>query len=137
MAVYLNNGVVVTFGASNKDISDWVSSITLNRNWDELEVTAMGDTGHKYVAGLEAGSITIDFFNDFASDASMALIDAAAGTVVAMTVKPTAAAVSATNPLYSFNVLVNGITPINGSVADLATSSVTWNVSGAITKTTA
>ena len=137
MAVYLNNGVVVTFGAANKDISDWVSSITLNRNWDELEVTAMGDTGHKYVAGLEAGSITIDFFNDFASDASMALIDAAAGTVVAMTVKPTAAAVSATNPLYSFNVLVNGITPINGSVTDLATSSVTWNISGAITKTTA
>ena len=137
MAVYLNNGVVVKFGAANTDISDWVSSVTLNRNFDELEVTAMGDSGHKYVAGLEASSVTLEIFNDFATDASMALLDAAVGTVVAMSVKPTGAATSATNPLYSFNVLVNGVTPINGSVADLATSSLTFNVSGAITKTTA
>lgn len=135
MAVYLNNGVVVTFGGT--DISDWVSSVTLNRTWDELEITAMGDTGRKYVAGLEAGSITLDIFNDFATSASMALIDAAAGTVVAMTVKPTGSATSASNPLYSFNVLVNNVTPINGAVGDLATSSLTFNISGAITKTTA
>lgn len=135
MAVYLNNGVVVT--VNSVDISDWVSSATLNRNWDELEVTAMGDTGHKYVAGLEASSVTLDFFNDFATSASMATVDALAGTVTTVTIKPTSAATSATNPLYTFSALINGITPVNGSVADLATSSVTWNVSGAITKTTA
>ena len=135
MAVYLNNGVVVT--VNSVDISDWVSSVTLTRNYDGLETTAMGDTGHKYVAGLEASSITIDFFNDFATSASMATIDALVGTVTTVTVKPTAAATSASNPLYTMSCLVNGVTPINGSVADLATSSVTWNVSGSITKTTA
>lgn len=135
MAVYLNNGVKVT--VNSVDISQWVSSVTLNRNYDELEVTAMGDAGHKYVAGLEASSITIDFFNDFATSASMAVIDGLVGQNTTVTVKPTGAATSATNPLYSMNVLVNNITPINGSVADLATSSVTWNVNGVITKTTA
>lgn len=135
MAVYLNNGVVVTFGAT--DISDWVSSCTLNRTFDELETTAMGDLGHKYVAGLEASSVTMDIYNDFATSASMALIDAAVGTKVTMTVKPTAAATSATNPLYTFDVLVNNVTPINGAVADLATSSLTFNVVGNIVKTTA
>lgn len=135
MAVFLSNGVQVTVNSIN--ISQWVSSVTLNRNYDELEVTAMGDTGHKYVAGLEASSITLEFFNDFATSASMAVIDGLVGTTTTVTVKNTNAATSATNPLYSMTCLVNGITPVNGSVADLATSSVTWNVSGAITKTTA
>ena len=135
MAVFLSNGVQVTVNSIN--ISQWVSSVTLNRNYDELEVTAMGDTGHKYVAGLESSSITLEFFNDFATSASMAVIDALVGTTTTVTVKNTNAATSATNPLYTMTCLVNGITPVNGSVADLATSSVTWNVSGAITKTTA
>lgn len=141
MAVYLNNGVEVTIvpsgGGGAINISQWVSSVTLNRNYDELEVTAMGDSGHKYVAGLEASSITLEFFNDFATSASMATIDELVGKTTTVTVKPTSAATSATNPKYSMTCLINGITPVNGSVADLATSSVTWNVSGTITKTTA
>ena len=65
MAVFLNNGVVVTVNAV--DLSSYVSSVTLNRTFDELEVTAMGDSGHKFVKGLEASSVTIDFFNDTAA----------------------------------------------------------------------
>jgi len=76
MAVYLSNGVVLTVNAV--DLSSLVSSVTLNRTFDELEVTAMGDSGHKFVKGLEASSITIDFFNDHsnikdASDSSSCL----------------------------------------------------------------
>ena len=52
MAVYMNNGCVVTVNAV--DLSDHVTSVTLNRSFDELEVTSMGDSGHKYVKGLEA-----------------------------------------------------------------------------------
>lgn len=135
MAVYLNNGVQVTVNAI--DLSEYVSSITLNRAFDELEVTTMGSAGHEYVAGLEASSVTVDFFNDWATGKVGATLDAALGTIVAMTVQPAAGAVSATNPKYTFNVLVNNITPVNGGVADLATQSVTWNVSGTIVKTTA
>lgn len=135
MAVYLNNGVQVTVNAI--DLSEYVSSITLNRAFDELEITTMGSAGHEFVAGLEASSVTVDFFNDWATGKVGATLDAALGTVVAMTVQPAAGAVSATNPKYTFNVLVNNITPVNGGVADLATQSVTWNVSGTITKTTA
>lgn len=135
MAVYLNNGVQLT--VNSVDLSSYVSSITLNRNFDELEITAMGDTGHKYVAGLEASSITIDFFNDFATGKVGQTLDSLVGTTTTITVQPAAGAVSATNPKYTMTCLVNGITPVNGAVGDLATQSVTWNVSGAITKTTA
>lgn len=135
MAVYLGNGVQVT--VNSVDLSTYVSSATLNRSFDELEITAMGDSGHKFVAGLEASSVTIDFFNDWATGKVGQTLDGLIGTTTTVTMKPSSGATSATNPLYTFSVLINNITPINGGIGDLATQSVTWNVSGTIVKTTA
>ena len=136
MAVYLSNGVVLTVNAV--DLSTLVSSITINRSVDELEITSMGDSGHRYTAGLEASSITIDFFND--SDTAKTLQTLNSSTVfgknVTVTAKQSSAATSATNPLYTMTCLINNTTPINGGVGDLSTQSVTWNVSGTIAITT-
>ena len=133
MAVFMSNTVALTVNAV--DLSDHVTSVTLNQAFDELEVTAMGDTGHKYVKGLESASITIDFLNDTAATKVLATLQAAYGTNVPVTIKNTSAAVSATNPLYTMNCLVNNLTPVNGAVGDLSTQSVTWNVSGAVVQT--
>jgi hypothetical protein len=130
MAVYLSNGVVLTVNAV--DLSTLVSSVTINRSFDELEVTAMGDAGHKFVKGLEASSITIDFFNDEATSKTLQTLNSVWGTSTTVTVKQTSAATSAANPLYTMSCLVNNITPINGDVASLSTQSVTWNVNGTI-----
>ena len=135
MAVYLSNGVVLTVNAV--DLSSLVSSVTINRSFDELEVTAMGDSGHKFVKGLEASSITIDFFNDEATSKTLQTLNSVWGTSTTVTVKQSSAATSASNPLYTMSCLVNNITPINGDVASLSTQSVTWNVNGTITITTA
>ena len=134
MAVFLNNGVVLTVNAV--DLSDHVTAITINRNFDELEVTAMGDSGHKFVKGLEASSITIDFLNDTASSEVLQTLQALWGTSTTITVKQTSAATSATNPLYTMTCLINGTTDVNGSVADLSMQSVTFNVNGTIAITT-
>ena len=134
MAVFLNNGVALTVNAV--DLSDHVTAVTINRSFDELEVTAMGDSGHKFVKGLEASSITIDFLNDTATANVLQTLQAAWGTNVTVTVKQTSAATSATNPLYTLTALVNNTTDINGAVGDLGTQSVTWNVSGTIAVTT-
>jgi hypothetical protein len=135
MAVYLSNGVVLT--VNSVDLSSLVSSVTINRSFDELEVTAMGDSGHKFIKGLEASSITIDFFNDEASAKTLQTLNSTWGTNTTVTVKQTSAITSATNPLYTMTALVNNTTPINGAVGDLSTQSVTWNVSGVIAVTTA
>ena len=136
MAVYLSNGVVLTVNAV--DLSTLVSNVTINRSVDELEITSMGDSGHRYTAGLEASSITIDFFND--SDTAKTLQTLNSSTVfgknVTVTAKQSSAATSATNPLYTMTCLINNTTPINGGVGDLSTQSVTWNVSGTIAITT-
>jgi len=134
VAVFLNNGVVLTVNPVY--LSDHVTAVTINRSFDELEVTAMGDSGHKFIKGLEASSITIDFLNDTATAEVLPTLQAAWGTNVTVTVKQTSAATSATNPLYTMTALVNNTTDINGSVADLSTQSVTWNVSGTIAVTT-
>jgi hypothetical protein len=135
VSVYLSNGVVLTVNAV--DLSSLVSAVTINRTFDELEVTAMGDSGHKFVKGLEASSITIDFFNDEATSKTLQTLNSVWGTSTTVTVKQTSAAASATNPLYTMSCLVNNITPINGAVGDLSTQSVTWNVNGTIAVTTA
>ena len=134
MAVFLNNGVQVT--VNSVALTDHVTSVTLNRNFDELEVTAMGDSGHKFVKGLEASSLTIDFLNDTASANVLATLQAAWGTSVTVTLKQTSAATSATNPLYTMTCLVNNTTDINGAVGDLGTQSVTWTVNGTVVITT-
>jgi hypothetical protein len=134
MAVFLNNGVQVT--VNSVALTDHVQSVTLNRNFDELEVTAMGDSGHKFVKGLEASSVTIDFLNDTAAANVLATLQAAWGTSVTVTLKQTSAATSATNPLYTMICLVNGTTDINGATGDLGTQSITWNVNGTVVITT-
>ena len=62
MAVYMSNGVVVTL--NSVVLSDHVTSATINRIFEELEVTSMGDSSRKYTKGLETSTITLDFLSD-------------------------------------------------------------------------
>ena len=137
MSVYLSNGVVLTVNAV--DLSTLVSSVTINRSFDELEITAMGDSGHRFTKGLEASSISIELFNDEATAKTLQTLNSSSvwGNNVTVTVKQTSAAVSPTNPLYTMTCLVNNTTPINGDVSTLSTQSLQWNVSGTIAVTTA
>lgn len=93
------------------------------------------DTAHKFVAGLQSGTFTIDFLNDWASAQVMQTLNDAFGktlSVSVITVKGTA--VSAANPTYQFSILVNNLTPLGqGGVAEVATSSVTFTINSAVT----
>lgn len=138
MAIFLSNGVVATL--NSVVLSDHVTSATINRSFDELEVTAMGDTAHKFVKGLEASTITLDFLNDDAASGAgsvRATLQAAWGTTVPLTLKQTSGAVSATNPLYSTTILVNNTTDINGAVSEESMQSLTFTCNSAIVITTA
>lgn len=134
MAVYLSNTVVVTL--NSVVLTNNVTSATINRTFDELEVTAMGDTAHKFVKGLEASTITLDFLSDTAAANVNATLRAAWGTTVPLTLKQTSAAVGVDNPLYSTTILVNNTTDINGAVGDIATQSITFTCNSPIVITT-
>ena len=141
MAIYLNNNVGVKLATNaapttpSVDISSLVTSAVINQIVDELEVTAMGDSAHKFVAGLQSGTFTIDFINDWANSTVMQTLNEAFGKTLAVsviTVKGTT--VSAANPSYQFSILVNNLTPIGtAGVAEVATSSITFTLNSALT----
>jgi len=131
MAIFLSNNVGVKI--NSVDLSDHVTSVTLNRTFDELEVTAMGDTAHKFVKGLEASSVTIDFLNDTAAANVLATLQAAWGTTVtAVFLQTKGTIVSATNPLYTVSILVNNTTDINGAVGDIGMQSITFTCNSTV-----
>ena len=131
MAIFLNNGVSVTF--NSVDLSAYVTSVTVNQSFDELEVTAMGDTAHKFAKGLEASTITLDFLNDNAATTVIPTLRAAYGTTVPVVIKQSSAAVSADNPSYSTTVLVNNLQNVNGAVGDISSQSITFTCNSVIT----
>lgn len=128
----LNNKVGIKI--NSVDLSDHVTNVTLNRQFDELEVTAMGDLAHKFVKGLESSTLTLDLLSDTAAASVNATLQAAWGTTVAFVLlQDKGTAVSATNPLISGTILVNKTQDINGGTGDIAKQSITFTVNGATT----
>ena len=128
-------GVVI----NNIDLSDHVASVTINQNIDAVETTAFGDGGRTRIGGLEDSSISLDFHQDFASGDVDATIAPLVGGTASFVLAPfgTAVEASGTAPRYSGTVLVTEWTPLNGTVGDLSTASITWPVSGVIARGTA
>ena len=134
MATFMLNNASVTI--NSVDLSSYVTSVTLSQSADNLEDTAMGDTSRSYIGGLKSGTVDIEFNADFAASKTEATIFPLVGTSTAEVVKPVAASVSATNPSYTFNAIVTSWDTLNGSVGEIATHSVSWPITGAITKAT-
>jgi hypothetical protein len=119
VAIFLNNKVGFKVGATPVDFTDHVTAFTLTQQSDQLEVTAMGDTAHKFVTGLSADTITVSLLNDTAAGSILATLQAAYGTTVAFkAIQNYTAAVGADNVLYTGTFLVDNLTPLNGAVAD-------------------
>jgi hypothetical protein len=135
MAIFLQNNVGVKINSI--DLSDHVTSVTLTQTFDELEVTALGDTSHKFAKGLEASQLTLNFLNDFAASSVQATLQANYGaTVTAVLLPVKGTAVSATNPLYTVSLIINNLTPLNGAVGDISNSSMTFTCNSTVVQTT-
>lgn len=124
MATFAATDFSITVNAV--DLSDWATKVTLPIEYEALEDTAYGDTARSRLAGLQDSTIQIEFNQDFAANAVDATLSGIDGTVVAVVVKPTSAAVAATNPSYTGSYLVAEYSPFDASVGDLATTSVSW-----------
>jgi hypothetical protein len=118
------------------DLSSSISSVTLDTKYDIVETTAFGDTAKKRVAGLADNSISIEFFQDFAASQVEATIYPILGTATTVVIKPVSTTTGSTNPSYTVSAVVSEWQPLKGGIGQLATASVTWPVSGAITKAT-
>jgi hypothetical protein len=117
------------------DLSDLVASVTLNSTFDVVETTAFSSTAAKTrLAGLADNSIALEFHQDYATSEVEQTIYPLLGTVATVIVKPNGSVTGALNPSYTASAVISEWTPLNGSVGELATASVTWPITGAITK---
>lgn len=133
MAIFMGNKVTVVAGSTT--ITDHVSAVSLSREVDAVEITAMTDTVQNLIGGIERPNVSLELYNDFASSSVNSVFEDALGTKLALQLIPVAGTVTATNPRYSMSVLVSAWQPINGSLDGPMTVSITLPVT-AITKAT-
>ena len=132
----LIGGASATLTVGGVDLSDKMTSASLEISYDDVETTAFGDAVRTRIAGLGDATLNITFNLDFAASEVDATLNGLAGTATAFVFKPTSDAVSATNPSYAGSALVTSLTPINAEVGSLSTASVSWPVTGALTRAT-
>jgi hypothetical protein len=121
------------------DLSDHVRSLTLNYGAELLEITAMGDGARDRIAGYRDWSVEVEFNQDFAAanvdDTMFDLVGHANTQSIA--IRPTSAAVGATNPEYQGEVRVESYPPVGGGVGEVLTTSVTLQGSDTLTRAVA
>jgi hypothetical protein len=118
-------------------VSSSLASVELPIEVDEQETTSFGSEWRTRIAGLKSGSITLEFHQDFAAGALDSILYPLLGTNATVVVVPTSGTVTASNPSYSGTFLVTSYTPYASTVGDLATVSVTWPLTGELTRATA
>ncbi len=130
----MGNKVAVIAGTTT--ISSFVSSVTLSREVDAVEITSMTNTSRNFIGGLEASTVSLELFNDFDGATSVnSLFEDALGSKLAIKLIPVTGTVTATNPSYSMSCYIGSWQPIQATPDSPFTASVTFPVT-AITKAT-
>ena len=122
-STYLANSVVEigATSASTTDITDQVTAVTVNFVVEALEDTAFGSTARTNTGGLQNNSASITLYASYASSESYATLSALVGTKCFIRVKPTSAALSATNPGFELSsTFLSALPVINSSLGELA-----------------
>ena len=133
MAIFMGNKVAVIVGTTT--ITDHVSTVSLTREIDQVEITAMSDTIQNMIGGVERPQLGLELYNDFAASSVNSLFEDALGTKLNIKLIPVAGTVTATNPSYTMSCLISSWTPVNGAIDSVASVSVSLPVT-ALTKST-
>jgi hypothetical protein len=124
MAIYLQGvgSTACKFTVGGVDLTSRLKSITINQEYDAVEVTASNATSKAYLVGLADDSWDVEMFQDFASSMTDAtfypLLGSSTGTTVVY--QTNGGTVTATNPKYTLLATVYSYQPVSGSVGDVS-----------------
>jgi len=128
-STFLSNATVnITQGVTTTDLSDQCRSVTVTIGVDPLESTAMGDTGHRFVSGLQSVEVTLEMFLSYGASEVEGILASCVGTgTTTLTISPSGTTESATNPEYIItNAMLENFTPIASTVGELAMVTATF-----------
>ena len=126
---FLSNATVnITQGASSYDVSDQCTAVTLTVGSEELDATAMGDTGRKFVGGLQSVEVTLTLFLSYGSGEVEDMIQNVVGKgTTSLVISPSGTTESSTNPEYTItNAMLASAPVINSTVGELASVDLTF-----------
>lgn len=116
-------------------LSDRANSVTLTYEIESVEATVFGGN-RSFVGGLQNIAVEVEFLQDFAATETEATIFPLVGTQTIVTVRPSSAATSATNPLYTVSgTYLASHTPVAAAVGEMAMTSLSFT-GGTLVKTT-
>ena len=123
-ATYLSNPVLTI---NSVDLTDMCSAATLTYLVEALEDTAFGTNARTYTAGLVNNEVTLTMYASFAATETYATLQPLVGTKTTITLKPTSAVDSATNPKFVLtDCYLESLPIINASLGELSTYEVTF-----------
>ena len=128
-STFLSNATVnVTQGMTTTDLSDQCRSVTITIGQDPLESTAMGDTGHRFVGGLQSVEVSLEMYLSYGATEVEAILASCVGTgSTTLVISPSGTTESATNPEYTItNCMLENFTPIASTVGELAMVTATF-----------
>ena len=123
--VYLSNPTVTSGGV---DVTQNTSAASLEIGYDSLESTTFGDTGHRFVSGLQMVNVTLTMFMNYGTgEIEATLFDQVGDGTTTLVISPAGAAESASNPEYTIsNAMLASFTPIVTTVGELSQVSVNY-----------
>lgn len=128
--VFLTPQIII----NSVDLTNRIDSVTLEETFADVDTTAFGSSAKTRVAGLGDHKVTIEFQQDFSASEVEATVYPLIGTITSLTLKPLLGTTTTTNPAYTFSALVTDWKPLDGKVGDLLKSSISWPISGSVTK---
>ena len=138
--VFKNAKVSLQVGSSSANsISDHVTGVTLNFAPEVLDETAMGDNTRTRIVGLKDWNVTLELHQDFAASQTDSLFwsiaSNQASSTIAIKIRVSASSsIGATNPEYQGNVIMESYSPFGGTVGELATTTVSLQGNGTLTR---
>jgi hypothetical protein len=123
--VYLSNPTVTIGGV---DVTQNTSAASLEIGYDSLESTTFGDTGHRFVSGLQMVNVTLTMFMNYGTgEIEATLFDQVGDGTTTLVISPAGAAESSSNPEYTIsNAMLASFTPIVTTVGELSQVSVSY-----------
>jgi hypothetical protein len=123
--VYLSNPTVTIGGV---DVTQNTSAASLEIGFDSLESTTFGDTGHRFVSGLQMVNVTLTMFMNYGTgEIEATLFDQVGDGTTTLVISPAGPTESASNPEYTIsNAMLASFTPIVTTVGELSQVSVSY-----------
>lgn len=126
---FLSNATVnITQGVTSYDVSDQCTAVTLTVGSEELDATTMGDTGRKFVGGLQSVEVTLTLFLSYGStEVEAMLADVVGKGTTTLVISPSGTTESSTNPEYTItNAMLSTAPVISSTVGELASVDLTF-----------